>query len=157
RILHFADVDSEKFVAYAARSRGLARWMYAMEARRVSSEERRIAERANMIALVTDEEAALFRRLHQGLDGRVVTLPNGVDTEIFDPDRYPDPPFIHDGPTFMFTGAMDYPPNVEAVTWFAHSVFPSIREALPSAKFLIVGAKPTPSVRKLANRPGITV
>jgi len=48
-------------------------------------------------------------------------------------------------------------PNIDAVTWFANEVFPSIRQVLPGAQFLIVGSKPTAEVRKLGGLPGVLV
>lgn len=157
RILHFADVDSEKFVAYAERSSGVKRWIFAEEARRVRREEQRLTDGADYVALVSDEEAELLRSVLDHNHDRVVTLPNGVDTELFDRSRYPDAPFVGAGATFIFTGAMDYPPNIEAVVWFACEVFPGIRAVLPNAQFYIVGAKPTAEVQKLSDREGVTV
>jgi len=157
RVLHFADVDSEKFVAYAERSRGPARWIFASEARRVRREERRLTAGADAVAFVSDEEAELFRAVLEEHRDRVVTLPNGVDTETFDPDRRYEPPFQGRAAAFAFTGAMDYLPNIDAVSWFASEVFPAIRQALPDAQFLIVGSKPTAEVRKLGEQPGVLV
>ena len=157
RILHFADVDSAKFSAYAKHSKGLAKWIFGVEARRVRREERRMTARADIVALVTEEEADLFRSIHDEYHHRIAILPNGVDTDLFDPDRYPNAPFLEKGQTFMFTGAMDYPPNVEAVAWFAREVFPRVREALPDAQFLIVGSKPTSKVQALGHQPGVIV
>jgi sugar transferase (PEP-CTERM/EpsH1 system associated) len=157
RFLHFADVDSEKFVAYAERSRGLARWVFSTEARRVRREERRLTAGADAVAFVSDEEAQLFRSVLEENRERVVTLPNGVDTETFDPGRRYEPPFQGRGAAFAFTGAMDYLPNIDAVTWFANEVFPAIRRALPDAQFLIVGSKPAAEVRKLGELPGVLV
>jgi sugar transferase (PEP-CTERM/EpsH1 system associated) len=157
RFLHFSDVDSEKFVAYAERSRGLARWIFATEARRVRREERRLTAAADAVAFVSDEEAELFRSVLDEHRDRVVTLPNGVDTETFDPDRRYEPPFAGQGAAFAFTGAMDYLPNIDAVTWFASKVFPAIRQALPAAQFLIVGLNPTAEVRRLGELAGVVV
>jgi len=157
RFLHFADVDSEKFVAYAERSRGPARWIFASEARRVRREERRLTAAADAVAFVSDEEAQLFRSVLAEHRDRVVTLPNGVDTETFDPDRRYDPPFACRGAAFAFTGAMDYLPNIDAVTWFANEVFPAIRQALPAAQFLIVGLNPTAEVLRLRELSGVVV
>jgi len=157
RILIFADVDSEKFAAYVHRAPVAGRWIFRLEARRVRREERRLAARADAVTLVTDEEAALFRSVHGEDCANVAVLPNGVDTELFDPSRYPDPPFPVGGPVFVFTGAMDYPPNVEAVDWFARTVFPSLRGAFPSARFMIVGSNPSPAVRRLADAQGVEV
>jgi glycosyltransferase involved in cell wall biosynthesis len=60
-------------------------------------------------------------------------------------------------PNYVFTGTMDYAPNVEAVSWFAKSILPSIRVRQPHAQFHIVGANPTPQVIALASAPGVHV
>lgn len=157
RVLHFSDVDSEKFAAYAEQSSGVMRWVFAEETRRVRREEQRLTAGADRVALVSDEEADLLRSVLSTHHDRVVTLPNGVDSELFDPQRYPEAPFESKGATYMFTGAMDYPPNIEAVRWFAREVFPRIKAALPNAQFYIVGAKPTAEVQALASGDDIVV
>lgn len=157
RLLHFADVDSEKFVAYADRASGLRRWIMSIEARRVRHEEQRLTDRADLVALVSDEEAELLRgNLTHGKE-KVVTLPNGVDTDLFNPELVHEAPFAGSGAALVFTGAMDYLPNIEAVTWFAEHVFPFIRAERPAAQFLIVGSKPTPPVLALSSIPGVIV
>jgi len=157
RVLHFADVDSEKFAAYVQRSRGLWKWIFAVEARRIRRQERRLTAKADAVAFVSDEEADLFRSILDEHRDRVVTLPNGVDAETFAPGRYLEPPFQGRGAAFVFTGAMDYLPNIDAVTSFAQGVFPEIRRALPHAQFLIVGSKPAAAVRNLGREPGVIV
>ncbi len=157
RIMHFSDVDSEKFAAYARRAQGLAKWFYAIETKRVRREERRLAAKADAVAFVSDEEAELFKSVHNGHMVRVFTLPNGVDTETFDPKQYPEAPFQGRGAAFMFTGAMDYLPNIDAVKWFAAWVFPGIQEIIPHAQFIIVGSNPSSEVKRLAAVQGITV
>jgi sugar transferase (PEP-CTERM/EpsH1 system associated) len=157
RILVFGDVDSEKFVAYAERASGFKRWLFATEARRVRSEERRLAAKADKVTLVTEEEVELARSVFGEQHSRIALLPNGVDTAIFSRERYPDAPFAGGGAALIFTGAMDYPPNVEAVVWFARKVFPAIRDKLPAARFFIVGINPAREVKDLAGEPSITV
>lgn len=84
RILHFADVDSEKFAAYAeCATWGPRKWLYQIEARRVRREELRLARGADAVAFVSKEEAALFQSLLPEPCERIVTLPNGVDIETF--------------------------------------------------------------------------
>ena len=157
RVLYFSDVDSEKFAAYAERSGGVMRWLLGVEAARVRREEDRLAACADAIGFVSDDEANVFRAILPRHSGRVFTLPNGVDTELFDPARYPAAPFATDGPVFMFTGAMDYLPNIDAVVWFTAQAWPAIRSALPGARFMIVGANPAPRVRRLTDDPSIVV
>jgi glycosyltransferase involved in cell wall biosynthesis len=55
-----------------------------------------------------------------------------------------------DDPLIVFTGQMDYRPNVDAVTWFARDILPQIRARHPTARFAIVGRAPTPAVQALA-------
>jgi sugar transferase (PEP-CTERM/EpsH1 system associated) len=157
RILMFGDVDSEKFAAYARGAKGPIRALFALEARRVRREELRLARRAALTTFVTRDEAALFRSVHGGDCGNVQVLPNGVDAKLFDPARYPEAPFAAGGPVFVFTGAMDYQPNIEAVVWFAREVFPDLVKALPGARFMIVGARPTRAVVALGEQDGIVV
>ena len=57
----------------------------------------------------------------------------------------------------VFTGAMDYWANVDAVQWFADEVWPALLATRPELKFLIVGGNPTAAVKLLAKRPGILV
>ena len=60
-------------------------------------------------------------------------------------------------PTFVFTGTMDYPPNVDAVRWFANDILPIIRRTLPDAAFYIVGNSPSPAVQALTTIPDVHV
>jgi glycosyltransferase involved in cell wall biosynthesis len=57
----------------------------------------------------------------------------------------------------VFTGTMDYPPNVDAVVWFATNVLPIIRRAHPNARFFIVGSNPSEDVKCLTKLDGVTV
>jgi glycosyltransferase involved in cell wall biosynthesis len=52
---------------------------------------------------------------------------------------------------------MDYPPNADAVVWFAADILPLIRKTLPLAQFHIVGSNPGPTVRRLARLDGVFV
>jgi len=58
---------------------------------------------------------------------------------------------------FVFTGAMDYWANIDAVRWFAKEVFPEILKHHVEARFYIVGARPAEAVKSLARQEGIVV
>lgn len=73
-------------------------------------------------------------------------VPNGVDTSYFMPSAMP----IETG-SLLFTGRMNYPPNIDAACFFATEILPLVREAAPHARFHIVGADPTAGVRALAS------
>ncbi len=150
RIMHFCDVDSQKWADLAARSRGFERWIYRREARRLLEYERKIAAEFTASCVVTHQEAELFRKYIPGI--RVHVLENGVDVEYFGSvARAPSEV------TLVFVGVMDYPPNVEAVIHFAENVWPAILRAHPSARFVIVGSRPCREVRRLARKPGVQV
>lgn len=142
-VMDFVDMDSAKFAAYADDARGPMRWMMRREARKLAAFEATVAGRARASLLVSEAEAALFRRTC-GAD-RVVAIENGIDTGFFDPEQVV--PVEADGPLVVFTGQMDYRPNVEAVRWFASEVLPQV----PGARFAIVGRSPTAAVRALAS------
>jgi sugar transferase (PEP-CTERM/EpsH1 system associated) len=156
-IMDFADVDPEKWRAYAAETRGPMGWVYGREARLLLAHDRRVAARFDHSLFVSEPEAALFRRLAPEVAPRVAAMSNGVDATYFAPDPARPDLVGPDRPVFAFTGAMDYRPNIDAVVWFATAILPLIRAALPAARFVIVGARPTPEVERLAAEPGVIV
>jgi sugar transferase (PEP-CTERM/EpsH1 system associated) len=157
RVLDLVDVDSDKWRQYGEHHGGPMGWIYRREARRLLAYERRQAASFDATVLVSAAEAALFRELAPEAAERIEAVPNGVDTEFFSPEGdFPDP-FPDAGRTLVFTGAMDYWANVDAVTWFAENVLPLIRELVPKTVFYIVGSRPTEQVRSLGQLPGVTV
>lgn len=153
-IMDFVDMDSAKFAAYAQNSKGLMRWMLGREARMMLAHERQVAQRADASIFVSEQEAALFRE-RTGAE-RVHVVENGIDTDFYDPAatfKRVDTM----GELIVFTGQMDYRPNVEAVTWFVETILPHIRVAHPGARFAIVGRNPTDAVKALTKQAGVTV
>lgn len=57
----------------------------------------------------------------------------------------------------VFSGAMDYWPNIEGAVWFAQEIFPLVRKQMPEATFCIAGRNPAPAVMALEKLPGIEV
>ena len=143
RIMDFVDRDSAKFAGYADTARPPMRWMLHREARLLARHEDTIAAHVDATLFVSAAEAALLP------GATVMTVENGIDAARFDPaaafERVAEP-----GPLIVFTGQMDYPPNVEAVVWFATAILPLIRLRHPAARFAIVGRAPTTAVRALA-------
>ena len=157
RVLDFVDMDSDKWRQYASTRPWPMSWLYRREARTLLQYERRCAREFEGSVFVSDAEARLFCAQAPGDSARVGFVENGVDTDFFSPARqYPSPYEINDFP-IVFTGAMDYWANVDAVSWFASDVFPQVRAAMPRAVFYIVGARPTGVVRRLAAREGVYV
>ena len=148
-LIDFVDVDSAKWTDYAKAHRWPMSWIYRREGRELLAYERRVAEQARCSFFVTEGEKALFQQL-SATGAPVEALSNGVDSGYFSPLPQQASPFDADELPLVFTGAMDYWPNVDAVQWFAAEVLPQLRQRWPTLRFTIVGRAPTPAVLALA-------
>ncbi|HQT30391.1 MAG TPA: TIGR03087 family PEP-CTERM/XrtA system glycosyltransferase [Thiobacillus sp.] len=157
RVIDMVDVDSDKWTQYASTQRWPMSWVYAREGRKLADWEARVAQDFDATLLVSPDEAALLQqRVPQARD-QIGAFENGVDADYFSPARdYPNP-YSPEVQGVVFTGAMDYWPNVDAVSWFAERIFPAIRDAAPAAQFAIVGSRPSAAVLALGRQPGVIV
>lgn len=150
RIMHFGELDSDKWRQYAERSGFPMRHVYAREHRTLLDFERRIARSFSANVVCTPLEKAVFEREIPG--ATAVVLRNGVDLAYYAPrwsGREPG--------RIVFTGVMNYLPNAEGCVWFVREILPLVRRSVPSAAFSIVGSHPTPEVQRLADVPGVEV
>ena len=150
-LVDFVDVDSAKWTDYAPQHRWPLSAVYAREGRTLLAYERAVAAKARHSFFATEKEAELFRRLAPESTPTVEGMANGVDANFFAPDAARVSPFLPGETPLVFTGAMDYWPNVDAVTWFAQEVLPALRQKRPNLRFHIVGRAPTPAVKALAS------
>ncbi len=157
-LMDFVDVDSAKFAAYAAQDkRQPLHWVHKREAARLGAFEAEVARRVDTSLFVSEAEAALFRD-RSGLGAeRVQAVENGIDTARFDPAPELDTVGTDEGPLAVFTGQMDYRPNIDAVRWFANDILPLVRQRHAQARFAIVGRAPADEVRALEKLPGVMV
>jgi len=79
--------------------------------------------------------------------------PHGVDYDYFSPD----PTITKEDNSIVFTGNMNYRPNVDGAVYFCTEILPLIQERIPSVRVYLVGADPTSEVLGLANDPAVTV
>src|SRR3974390_3300615 len=121
------------------------RIFYRIEAAKMANCERRALRKFHHIIAVSNNDRREMLEMEPASDVSVV--PTGVDTR-----RYvAAPPARDDPPKIVFTGSMDWEPNIDAVTYFCSEILPLIKQALPSAVFQIVGRTPHPRVRRLAS------
>lgn len=152
KIMDFVDVDSEKWRLYTDYHSFPLSWVYKVEANRLARYEEEVAREFAYSLFVSQTEAELFA---QRIDDRPIgVIPNGVDLEYFIP---PAQQQREAAPVMVFTGAMDYFPNVDAVGYFCREILPLIRSASPKVRFSIVGRNPTNQVKDLAHLPNVTV
>ena len=150
-VLDMVDVDSEKWRLLAARSRWPLRWIYRREAETLGRFEALAAARAAATLVVNDREGALLGQ--RAPSATIHVMESGIDLDRYAP---PGPPEAR--PTVVFTGVMNYAPNVQGMQWFARQVWPQVRVACPDARLRIVGASPTAAVTALGRRdPSIDV
>lgn len=159
RVIDFVDIDSDKWRQYAAKSAGVKKWFYQREARLLQQYELAICQRFDRSLFVSEDEASAFRHLlAPDLQSKVLSLLNGVDTDYFSPDA-PITCAENSLPAnfIVFTGAMDYWANVDAVCWFCQHVWPVLRRHQPELQFWIVGGNPTADVQALSRQSGVVV
>jgi sugar transferase (PEP-CTERM/EpsH1 system associated) len=149
KILDFGDMDSQKWLEYAKYKPWPMSMGYAIEGTKLQREEARLIADFDLCTTTTFGELETLRSY--GVPGDFDWFPNGVDAEFFFPDGEYAPNRL------CFIGRMDYFPNQDCVNRFTRDVFPRIRQEIPDAEFLIVGADPPESIRRLADNPGVTV
>lgn len=155
-LVDFVDVDSAKWTQYAQNHRWPMSWLYRREGRRLLAFERATALQAERSYFVTDNECQLFLQAAPECRGRVEAVNNGVDAEYFSPQHDLPSPYAAGEIPLVFTGAMDYWPNIDAVAWFATEVLPRLLAEVPGLRFYVVGRSPAAAVQALAG-PRIVV
>jgi sugar transferase (PEP-CTERM/EpsH1 system associated) len=149
-LVDFVDMDSAKWRQYAGTHRWPMSWLYRREGERLLAFERDVARRARHAFFVTEAECDLFRQAAPESTGRIDAMCNGVDAEFFSPEHVLASPYHADEIPIVFTGAMDYWPNVDAAVWFAGEILPRLRQRNSSIRFYVVGRSPDPAVQALA-------
>ena len=115
---------------------GLRKLLLGRDWRLLKEYEGRVCRQFDAVLAVSQEDkTALGEAAGQELDIHVI--PIAIDTdEVAVIEREPDPSYI------LHIGTMYWPPNIDGVLWFAHEVYPLIRQQRPDVCFDIVGARP---------------
>ena len=157
RVLDMVDVDSEKWRAYSFKHGWPLRSLYRREADALLCFERQLVSDFDLTFFVSEAEARRFVDLAPECRDRVQWLENGVDLETFSPAAAFESPYDDSAQHIVFTGTMDYWPNVDAVSYFVESVFPIVQQYRPAVQFHIVGANPSRTVLQLGKTAGVDV
>ena len=129
----------------------LLKLAFSFETKRLTKYEHRILPQFPKVLCCSAEDGKHLQQLHPTI--KIGILENGVDVQTYAPRSTEN----HGPIKLLFTGNMDYAPNVDAVQYFADEIFPSIQAQFPEVVFEIAGQKPVPQVLALANRHGIYV
>jgi sugar transferase (PEP-CTERM/EpsH1 system associated) len=150
KMLDFGDMDSQKWLEYARYKPFPLSAGYWLEGRKMERAEKLLAGVFDMCTATTRAEWETLEGYRTGV--ATDWFPNGVDSGYFAPSGEP-----YDPDTLCFVGRMDYYPNQECMFDFCANVLPRIRARRPQVKLTIVGADPSPAVRRLGELPGVTV
>jgi len=157
RIIDFVDIDSDKWWQYAEKKSWPMSWLYRRESRSLLGYERQVAREFDASLFVSQAEADLFKQLAPESTAKTSFFNNGVDAEYFSPAHEYANPYPSDEAAIVFTGAMDYWPNIDAVQWFAREILPAVLASNPDVRFYIVGSRPAPQVQALATLASVHV
>ena len=150
RVMHFGELDSDKWRQYSEKISWPMSWIYAREHRTLLEFETKLANSVSQNVFCTPLEEAIF---HERIPGPSATvLRNGVDLEAFRPE-----PQLAEPGHLAFSGVMNYHPNVDGCVHFVSEILPRVRQEFPDTRFTIVGSHPTPEVQKLAEVEGVEV
>lgn len=150
KFLDFVDSDGSKWLQYARSKSIPASWLYSYEGSKLIRFEQEMARLFDASIFVSSREAAHLTG--EEYHGKIHFIQNGIDLDHFTCTRTGEP-----SKTMIFTGAMDYFPNIDAVSFFAREVFPLVKRRVPDARFMIVGSSPAGSVKALESIAGVTV
>lgn len=124
----------------------MTRPAYHLEAGRCRRREGELVEHAAVTTAVSGRD---LRALGAGSRGLVVPVTGGSEVK-------PGVEF-DGGTTVLLSGNLGYRPTVRAALWFADRVWPKLLDLVPSARWILAGARPAPAVQRLASLPGIEV
>ena len=140
--LDYQDALSAGLLRRKKKSQGIKRFIFDMEYRRLAKYESEVMQNFTNTTIITEQDRELIQ--HPEHD-KIVVVPNGVDMEFFHPME------MEKTYDVVFTGNMNYPPNVMAAKFLVNEILPLIKQQKQDAKVLIAGASPHPSVRTLAS------
>jgi len=151
RTTDFVDIDSRKWFEYSKMASWPKSWIFSREHKLLEKWEKEIALTEELSVVITPREKELLEEGAAEASEKIMVVPIGIDTEYFSPKQIKT---IH--PTLVFTGQMDYLPNIDAAVFFYLNILPRIREKLPETEFYIVGRKPDPSLAETCKTAVVT-
>ena len=152
-LMDFMDLDSDKWSQYSLSSKFPKKLIYQREAYLLSRYEQKICNAFDVCFFISQAEVELFVKKNDCAK-LPLAIGNGIDTSFFIPSSNPP---ANDHPVFIFTGVMDYKPNIDAVIWFVESIWPKVLSEFEHSRFIVAGMNPVPAITALTKIQGIEV
>ena len=129
-----------------------------LQSARLQSYEAQVVKAVNQVTAVSEADSEALEQLAGLSPGSIPVIPNSIDIATYQlagisGGAY-EGPFHFD---IIFSGKMDYRPNVDAVLWFADEVWPLLKAKNPAVTWAIVGQKPHSRLERLRDLPGVTL
>jgi len=124
-----------------------------IQTRRLRRYEGGLCTSADHIFACSSPDADKLGALSEGTP--ITVIPNAIDVSQYEREQIVPARLAH--PALVFTGKMDYRPNVDAVLWFVEKVLPRVQAMIPGVHFVVVGQRPHRRLDNLRSRPDITV
>lgn len=146
-----AEADLQR-VIYEIDRQEIERWPHALysliQTQRIHQYEGDLCRAANLVIAVSQEDQEILSRYRN--DASTLIVPSGIFTDDY---LIPDEVINLGKNAVVFTGKMDYRPNVDAMLWFTDNILPQIKDA----HLTIVGQKPHSRIQHLSERENITL
>lgn len=148
RVIDYTDSLTRYFERRAAQAQGLKRMLWKREAEKIAGYEQWTAEQFDAGLMNSRGDAQTLQAMAP--KAKLLVASNGVDFSHLKPGKA-----RRDPDQMIFVGNLAYPPNAEAVLWFANEILPLIRAKRPKARLVVVGTNAPSRVAALKNRPGL--
>ena len=152
-IMDFMDLDSDKWRQYSDSSTFPMKYIYKRESVLLAKYEQKIYHFFDICFFISQAEVDLFCQNNE-CTKRPLAIGNGIENKSFTPAIHPPE---NNDPVFIFTGVMDYKPNIDSVLWFTNNIWSKIIKKHPESRLIIAGMNPVQSILTLANIKGIEV
>jgi len=141
------NVEAEIFARHALHAKSaLRRGLWRSQERKMRRFEAAALARCAGIVAVSERDQQVLEREYRA--GSVATIRTGVDLEYFTYGRKPE------GAGVVFTGSMDWLPNIDGLEFFLEQVWPQVARGIPHASMTVVGRAPPPALIEAARRRG---
>jgi sugar transferase (PEP-CTERM/EpsH1 system associated) len=144
KVLDYQDALSVNMRGRALKSSFLKRYFFNIEAKRLEKYEAKMFDIFQKLTIIVEADK---KAIKHPLQKEIAVIPNGVDESYFNYSKPQEKEF-----DLIFSGAMSYPPNIDAANFLAKQIMPLVWEKLPDTKLVIAGVNPSLSVQKLKSR-----
>jgi glycosyltransferase involved in cell wall biosynthesis len=133
-----------------------------LQSSRLTAYESWVCRSVDQVTAVSEADSRALTDLAGLPPGSIPVIPNSIDVTSYHPGAeevleravVENRRYQYD---IVFSGKMDYRPNVDAALWFADEIWPLLKQKRPEATWAIVGQKPHPRLAKLTGMPDVTL